>query len=314
MSQNAVIPTPDQQEIEQRISTYIERAKPFLERFGYDPQFYHRSVLNVFLRKPDMKKIFNFPDQRKQFQTALLEAAELGVIPDGKQAVIVQRGKYIQLDIPARGMRDIIRQNIKGIVVRSGVVCEGDEYVHENGLHLIVRHIKDKNRKPNAPILWAWAVAILPGSNEGEAEFEEMNIHELNAIRSMSPMAKNPNGPWVKHPHRMYEKTVLRRLFNNLPIRKVNIKLPRDPHMPADFDDQDVEPMEQFDAEPAYEVQPEPAPQPEPVPQPKRRGRPPKAKPAPPPPPPPPQEEEEEEYSDEEEYQVGNEFEEAPPF
>ena len=160
----------------------------------------------------------------------MLKCAQRGLLPDGESAVLVAFKKNVTLIPMVGGMLDIVRRNIPGIAVESSVVREWDDFAIQLGDGGYIRHgpkpmphgrdPRDLNKIET--ITGAYCIVTLPPQVRGAEPVKErhhMWRHEIEQVRSRVYGSRTPSSPWTQHPHRMYEKTVIRAAFRRLPSR-----------------------------------------------------------------------------------------------
>ena len=283
--------------VQNTIETAAKDAQAMLKNIGIGPEIFARVALNAALLNPEILNC----DPRSLRHTILV-CAQRGLLPDGDSAAIVPKGGKAALIIGYKGMADLARRAIKGIVLKTGAVTGDDAkdgiWEHEEGLTPILRHKRAPTgaRATEQNVIASYAIAWMPGNTV--PEYVVLYRSDLDWIRKTYTSDKST--AWAKEYAAQAKKTALRQLLKLLPVRSGLMTISEsDPLVHGD------DPIEDIDADPADETQqPEqPRDQAQAAQQPAqqtRRGRtsaastsaartaPPAAAPPPPPPPNPP--------------------------
>lgn len=225
--------TPAQIEAKRVVTNDLVVNRPLVERMGMSWQQFERVALNAFLANKQVAECVNLRE-------ALLTCIELGVLPDGRDAVInpywsKRDGCYYGSVIPMiGGLTRLVRNAVPGIVLRVRVVYRGEFFQYEDGMAVKLVHRPDPEvDRSDENLVAAYATAIVPGAlvrpdGTPEAEVEVMFRDELDKAKARSSNTSE-YGPWSQHFSEMCKKTVQRRLCKRLP------KKPGTP--PADRED-----------------------------------------------------------------------------
>ena len=140
-------------------------AKELLEQVGIRPEAYARVVLTALSTSP---KILECKPQ--SIRNSILKCATLGILPDGDQAAIVPYGGSAKLVVGWKGMVDLAREAIPGIAFVYEAVTTDDEFIYEEGLKPILRHVKSPTGKrcTEGNFLAAYVLAFMPGNEQPE--------------------------------------------------------------------------------------------------------------------------------------------------
>lgn len=174
-------------------------------------------TLTAILRNPKLvEAATTSPRGRAALAGAILDAARLGVEPDGVEAAIVpfrDRGSepLAQLLLMYRGRLKLARQTREIRTIEARVVHAEDEYRFRYGFEPTLEHVPS-NKEAAGPLVAVYAIASLVN---GGRQFDWMWKHEVDAIRRRSRAAHE--GPWVTDYEEMAKKTVLHRLCKLLP-------------------------------------------------------------------------------------------------
>ena len=143
---------------------------------------------------------------------AVMEAAQLGLMPDGVlgHAYLVPFKNQCQLIPGYKGLIDLARRSGHVESIRARCVYEGDEFDYQYGLAEYVNH---KPCDDPGELTHVYAVARLKG---GEECIEVMSKAAVDAIRKRSKASNQ--GPWVTDYAEMARKSVVRKLVKYLPI------------------------------------------------------------------------------------------------
>ena len=229
------MPTQQQADlVKVTVEQAAEDSVEMLKIIGINPQVFARIALNAALTTP---AILDCTPQ--SIRLAVLKCAQRGVLPDGEQAAIVPYKGKAGLQMGYKGMADVARRAIKGLVLRTQVVVKGDEFEYEDGLKPILRHkpAEDRARPTEQNVTHAYAVAWMP--NNPQAEFVVMTKADVEYIRNT--YASNTSKAWANEWAEQAKKTALRRLGKQLPIRSglmsfeddSETEFPDDPNQPT---------------------------------------------------------------------------------
>ena len=205
-----------------RIQKRVKLSEALLTRMGITPEAYERTVLNALIANPDLGEC-----TIDSLDAAVIKCIQSGLIPDGEQAALVPFAKVATLlpMIPGRLM--LARRATPGIALRARCVYASDEFVYEEGLLPILKHIPNKkaSRGPDE-IVAAYATARVPGS--AEPEFEVLFRDEIDRYRARGGAGKRGSfSPWESDYGEMAEKTVLGLLLKRLPKRVDDPPMPQ---------------------------------------------------------------------------------------
>lgn len=145
--------------------------------------------------------------------TALLRCAQDGLLPDGREASFVRRGKEIVYQPMVGGFRK--RAAEQGFSLTAQVVYAGDEFDYTLGLSPTLIHKPPKLDIERGDPIGAYAIAHHPDHG---SFLEVMSRGEIEQVRKASAMGNATKGPWAEWWGEMARKTVARRLFKQLPL------------------------------------------------------------------------------------------------
>ena len=248
------------------IETAAEDAKAMLKNIGIGPEIFARVALNAALLNP---AILNCDP--KSLRHTILVCAQRGLLPDGDSAAIVPKGGKAALIVGYKGMADLARRAIKGIVLKTGVVTKEDAangiWEHEEGLNPTLRHKRDPEgaRATEQNVIAAYAIAWMPGNKQPESVV--LYRSDLDYIRKTYTSEKST--AWANEYAAQCRKTAFRQLGKMLPVRSGLMTISDvDPIVHGDdpLDDIDVDPMASADESQAPQAPQAPDPPPPPTP------------------------------------------------
>lgn len=197
--------------------TPIEAAKQSLQKMEPEfskilpshipPRKFVRTVQTAIQTSPKLLEA-----NRKSLFGACMQAAEVGLLPNGKEAALVPFKGEVKFMSMVAGKFKLARNSGEIKSIDSQIVYENDEfeyYIDETGPHF--KH-KPYFKGSRGSMVSAYAIGI---TKDGGTYFEIMSMDDIKAVEKMS---RGNNTPW-KGPFRseMIRKTVLNRLFKVLP-------------------------------------------------------------------------------------------------
>lgn len=150
---------------------------------------------------------------------ALVQGAASGLLPDGRESVLVVqkvKGKdTVQWRSMIGGIRKIAAEH--GITLAASVIYANDEFAYSK-MPPTLHHAPTPLGKEKGDILGAYAVAL---DEDGRIICPPvvMDVPDIEKVRATSRSASGEYSPWVKWWDRMACKTVARRLFAEMPLR-----------------------------------------------------------------------------------------------
>lgn len=148
---------------------------------------------------------------------SFIRCAEMGLLPDGREAAIVtfkdNRANIVKAQpMPMiQGIRKTAAEH--GWTLRTDVVYDADDFDYELGLDPYLRHRRPKLGVDRGAVVGVYAVAH---HRDGRRLFEVMDKAEVEKVRNRS--RSKDRGPWADWYDRMAEKSVGHRLFKKLPL------------------------------------------------------------------------------------------------
>lgn len=161
---------------------------------------YSRAVLSAINKTP---KLLNC--SQHSFVNAVMQCAELGLEPNGRDAHFIPYGSQCQLVVDYKGLIKLAYQSGQVSSINADTVYEGDLFDF-----LTCEHIP-WGWRPDAPAergncLGAY---VTIDKKDGSVHRERMTFDEIEAIRKRSKAGTS--GPWVTDWDEMAKKTVFRR-------------------------------------------------------------------------------------------------------
>lgn len=198
-----------EQQIDER-STQFAAALPAhipVERFK-------RVVLTAVQNNPGLIRV-----ERRSFFTSCMKAAQDGLLPDGREAALVEykdreRGLIAQYMPMIAGIRKKVRNSGEIVDWNAYVVYENDEFDYQLGDDPFIKH-KPLLSGDRGKLIAAYSVATLKG---GEKSREVMSITEIEKVKNVSRSKNSQYGPWAQWFEEMARKTVARRHSKVLPM------------------------------------------------------------------------------------------------
>ena len=201
------------------ISKRIDLSAALLERMGFTKEEFERVMLNALIRNPELQDC-----DRNSLDVAIADCIQAGLLPDGKQAVIIPRKGKAALQPMYEGRVMLARNANPKMVLVTEAVYEGEEFrviggserkvVHEMSLGIDRRDEK---------IVAVYAMAKLHGADDWE--WVVFDKTQIEAYRSMCVRGNRGSADiWEKHYGEMAKRGPLGRLLK---------RLPKDPRAPA---------------------------------------------------------------------------------
>lgn len=151
---------------------------------------------------------------------SLIKCTQLGLEPNNAlgQLYLVpfnnkrERRKDVQVIIGYRGMIDLARRSGAIKSIWADVVRQGDVFEYERGMNDKLRHIESENERGDITHFYSYAHL-----KDGGFVFDVKNIVWMNT-HMLTTQSRGAYGPWKDHYEQMGRKTMIRRLFNYLPV------------------------------------------------------------------------------------------------
>jgi recombination protein RecT len=150
---------------------------------------------------------------RQSLFNALINAAQDGLMPDGREAAIVPRKGMANYQPMVAGIYKKVKTSGSVATISANVVYDGEPFEVLLGDDERIVHRRDMSKVADGNEAAVYAIATL---KDGSKEREVMTWDQVMTVRQTS---STPNdGPWVTSPGEMARKTVVRRLAKRLPV------------------------------------------------------------------------------------------------
>lgn len=166
-----------------------------------------RVVMMAVQRNPDLLK--EDVDRRTLF-IACTEAANDGLLPDGKQGALVVFGGKVQWQRMIGGLRVLASRN--GFDLRAEVVHKNDKFEYAMGDNPHILHEPPPFGDDRGEMIGGYAIA--KHIETGEMWREVMSKAEIEKAKKIA----RSKGVWDQWESEQWRKTVAKRLFKQLPI------------------------------------------------------------------------------------------------
>jgi recombinational DNA repair protein RecT len=196
------------------------------------PEVFKNAAIIAVKRDPGLLNV-----NRRSLHQAVTAAARDGMMPDGKEGVIIADKNGARWQPMAYGIRKRCRE-LDNIVIDCQVVYKNDHFLWSQGDDARLEH--HPAPLDTAPGLMIGAYAIFRKGSE-ILHREVMRKDEIEAVRSVS---KQPNGlMWSKFTSEAWKKTVLRRGIKTVVVSdKLRTILERDDEAHFDLNHQRLAP------------------------------------------------------------------------
>jgi len=194
-------------QFEHQIAAYSRKIESLLPDHVTKEKFMRITVMAV-QKYPDLLRV-----NRDSLLQSVLDCAQDGLIPDGREAALVKFGDQAAYMPMIAGVHKKIRQSGELESIMANVVYDGDKFEYwndEEGPHF--KHIPNLENDSDK----VKAVYAMARTKDGGKYLEVMTVREIEKVRNVSK-AKN-NGPWSQWWEEMAKKTVTRRLAKRLPM------------------------------------------------------------------------------------------------
>jgi recombination protein RecT len=148
--------------------------------------------------------------ERNSLYAACMACAQVGLLPDGREAALVKFGNKVQFMPMVEGLMKQVRNSGEIANISVHEVKEKDFFYYELGDNEVMTHKPLLSNRGET--IGAYSIVTL---KNGEKSREWMDKDQIDAIRKRS---KSGNaGPWVSDYDEMAKKTVFRRHYKRLP-------------------------------------------------------------------------------------------------
>jgi recombination protein RecT len=200
------------------LQEYLNKGRSKFEAalpVGVNPgKWWSVAMTSIFSGDSNSKTLSSCP--KASVALALMEAANDGLLVDGKESIIVGyggRNPSAQYQRGYRGVLKLIRNSGEAGAIGAQVVYEKDEFdavETENGMSFTFRKFRGRKSQRGERIL---AYAYLK-TKDGETYFADLDLDDMEAIRDCSRVKNLYDGPWGDE---MYKKSAIHRLFKIAP-------------------------------------------------------------------------------------------------
>lgn len=173
-----------------------------------DSDRFVRTVLTALNKNPKLQSC-----SQASFFNAMLDCAEIGLQPNGRDAHLVPYGNTATFLIDYKGLVKLVFRSGKVSSISCDVVFTGDLYDFESNKHVPHGWRTDaaKPEDRGTPV-GAWCKVEM---KDGSRHVERMTFDEIESIRKRSRAGSS--GPWKTDWSEMAKKTVFRRASKWLP-------------------------------------------------------------------------------------------------
>jgi recombination protein RecT len=169
-----------------------------------------RICAGAFGRTPKLWEAMKNPEGRQSILLAVMDAARLGLEPDGTQGALVPYKGLVKFLPMVSGLIELAwagSQTTLDVVA----VHEADHFKYRLGTNPGIEH--EPVLDDPGELIAAYAVAHTPGA--AKPRFEVMSKAQIDRVRGRS--RASDDGPWVTDYEEMAKKTVARRLLKMTP-------------------------------------------------------------------------------------------------
>lgn len=196
--------------------TVLEEAKQTLARM--EPEF--KAALPSHISFEKFKNVANTALQnnqdllqcnRQSLWNSIIKCAQDGLLPDGREAVLVKRKDYVAYMPMVQGILKKVRNSGELATIDAQVVYENDKYdswTDEKGPHFT--HRKAISEKGNPRLTYAYAI-----TKDGAVYFEEISEEDMKKIESCAKTDMVWGGDFRNE---MKRKSAIHRLSKRLPM------------------------------------------------------------------------------------------------
>lgn len=164
-----------------------------------------QSAVNALTKNPALTKC-----DKMSFFGSLMQLAQYGLNPDGRNAHLIPYGTTCTLVLDYKGLATLALRCPKVSKVEAFEVREKDHFRLVNGE---VEHTVDNPWGDRGEVVGYYAVCQF---SDGVKKYETMSKADVDAVRTRSRASNN--GPWVTDYSEMAKKTVFKRLSKWLPV------------------------------------------------------------------------------------------------
>lgn len=209
----------------QHLKSQLEKSKgEFLPLFGgsmKNVDMFIRVVLNAVLANPELLEA-----DRRSLINSCMRAAQDGLLPDGREAVLnIYNTNVARRNQPADWRKMVQYLPMVGGLVKkmyatgdvlsvdAAAVFANDRFIFRRGDDPKLEH-EPTMADDCGPVICSYAVIKL---KSGEIKREVMPKRDIELVRSVSKAGTGENSPWVKWYDQQAIKSVLKRIYKQLP-------------------------------------------------------------------------------------------------
>jgi recombination protein RecT len=193
------------------VRTQLVKMAPELNKVLPDhitPERFERVTLTALQRTPDLLGC-----DRKSLFESVMQCAQDGLIPDGREAALVKFGGKVAYMPMVAGILKKVRQSGDLSTITAHVVYEADEFAYwidDQGEHITHRPaiVGDPGE--------ARGVYAMARTNDGGVYIEVLRMSDVQKIQKAS--RAGTSGPWKDWWEQMAKKSAIRRLAKRLPM------------------------------------------------------------------------------------------------
>jgi recombination protein RecT len=166
-----------------------------------------RTTLTAVQTNPDLMEA-----DRLTLFAAATRAAQMGLLPDGREGAIVTFGGKCSFMPMLGGILKLVRNSGELASIDAQIVYKADKFTYRPGLDLVPQHEPDWFGD-RGEVVGVYAVAKM---KDGAAYVEVLSKKQVEQVRAVS-RSRNA-GPWSTWWDEMARKTAIRRLAKRLPL------------------------------------------------------------------------------------------------
>jgi len=193
------------------VRTQLTRMAPELAKVLPDhvtPEKFERVTLTALQRAPDLLSC-----DRKSLFEAVMQCAQDGLIPDGREAALTKFGNKVAYMPMVAGILKKVRQSGELSTITAQMVYQMDDFqywIDDEGEHL--KHTPEMIRDAGEPL----AVYAMARTKDGGVYIEVLRMSDVQKIKASSRGGNS--GPWAQWSDQMAKKSAIRRLAKRLPM------------------------------------------------------------------------------------------------
>ncbi len=175
-----------------------------------DTERFVRSVLTAMNKNPKLQNC-----TQSSFFNALLDSAEIGLQPNGRDAHLVPYGNTVTFLVDYKGLIKLAFRSGSVSGISANVVFAGDLYDYESNRHVPWgwRNDAAKPDDQGKPVGAYCKIQM----KDGTEHVERMTFDEIESVRTRSKSGSSASSPWSTDWSEMAKKTVFRRAAKWIP-------------------------------------------------------------------------------------------------